>query len=94
MRLLICESMFEKYIVYICKHVVISYLETESAMLFFQIECKLQMEKNYLITGGANGIGLEYTRMALRSGGRVVMTDINTSLGEQREKELQVSVIQ
>ena len=43
-----------------------------------------------MITGGANGIGLEYTRMALRSGGRVVMTDINTSLGERREKELQV----
>ena len=50
------------------------------------------MEKNYLITGGANGIGLEYTRMSLRSGGRVVMTDVNTSLGEQREKELQVNV--
>ena len=44
------------------------------------------MEKNYFITGGANGIGLEYTKMALRSGGKVVMTDVNTSLGEQRER--------
>ena len=50
------------------------------------------MEKNYCITGGANGIGLEYTKMALRSGGKVVMTDVNTSLGEQREKELQVII--
>ena len=50
------------------------------------------MEKNYFITGGANGIGLEYTKMALRSGGKVVMTDVNTSLGEQREKELQVII--
>ena len=50
------------------------------------------MEKNYFITGGANGIGLEYTKMALRSGGKVVMTDVNTSLGEHREKELQVII--
>ena len=50
------------------------------------------MEKNYFITGGANGIGLEYTKIALMSGGKVVMTDVNTSLGEQREKELQVII--
>ena len=46
--------------------------------------------KNFLITGAANGIGLEYTRMVLRSGGRVVMTDINRDMGEARLKELQV----
>ena len=44
---------------------------------------------SYLITGAANGIGLEYTKMALRAGGRVVMTDINRDLGETRLGELQ-----
>ena len=44
---------------------------------------------SYLITGAANGIGLEYTKMALRAGGRVVMTDINRDLGEARLRELQ-----
>ena len=44
---------------------------------------------SYLITGAANGIGLEYTKMALRAGGRVVMTDINRDLGEARLSELQ-----
>ena len=44
---------------------------------------------SYLITGAANGIGLEYTKMALRAGGRVVMTDINGDLGEARLRELQ-----
>ena len=44
---------------------------------------------SYLITGAANGIGLEYTKMALRAGGRVVMTDINRDLGEARRGELQ-----
>ena len=43
---------------------------------------------SYLITGAANGIGLEYTKMALRAGGRVVMTDINRDLGEARLSEL------
>ena len=42
-----------------------------------------------MITGAANGIGLEYTKMALRAGGRVVMTDINRDLGEARLGELQ-----
>ena len=45
--------------------------------------------QSYFITGAANGIGLEYTKMALRAGGRVVMTDINKDLGEARLKELQ-----
>ena len=49
--------------------------------------------KNFLITGAANGIGLEYTRMVLRSGGRVVMTDINRDMGEARLKELQVILV-
>ena len=43
---------------------------------------------SYLITGAANGIGLEYTKMALRAGGRVVMTDINRDMGEERVAEL------
>ena len=42
-----------------------------------------------MITGAANGIGLEDTKMALRAGGRVVMTDINRDLGEARLSELQ-----
>ena len=50
-------------------------------------------DKNFLITGAANGIGLEYTRMVLRSGGRVVMTDINRDMGEARLKELQVILV-
>ena len=49
--------------------------------------------KNFLITGAANGIGLEYTRMVLRSGGRVVMTDINKDMGEARLMELQVILV-
>ena len=49
--------------------------------------------KNFLITGAANGIGLEYTRMVLRSGGRVVMTDINRDMGEARLMELQVILV-
>ena len=40
---------------------------------------------SYFITGAANGIGLEYTRMALRAGGRVIMTDINRDMGQARE---------
>ena len=48
-----------------------------------------QMEGlSYFITGAANGIGLEYTKMALRAGGRVVMTDINRDMGEERLAEL------
>ena len=43
---------------------------------------------SYFITGAANGIGLEYTKMALRAGGRVVMTDINRDMGEERLVEL------
>ena len=49
------------------------------------------MNKNYLVTGGANGIGLELVRMALRGGGRVVITDVNVEAGTSREKEMQVS---
>ena len=48
------------------------------------------MNKNYLVTGGANGIGLELVRMALRAGGRVVITDVNVEAGISRERELQV----
>lgn len=44
---------------------------------------------SYFITGAANGIGLEYTKMALRAGGRVVMTDINRDMGQARLSELQ-----
>ena len=44
---------------------------------------------SYFITGAANGIGLEYTRMALRAGGRVIMTDINRDMGQARLTELQ-----
>ena len=44
---------------------------------------------SYFITGAANGIGLEYTKMALRAGGRVVMTDINGDMGQARLSELQ-----
>ena len=44
---------------------------------------------SYFITGAANGIGLEYTRMALRAGGRVIMTDINRDMGQARLGELQ-----
>ena len=43
---------------------------------------------SYFITGAANGIGLEYTKMALRAGGRVIMTDINRDIGEERLAEL------
>lgn len=37
---------------------------------------------SYFITGAANGIGLEYTKMALRARCWVVMTDINRDMEE------------
>ena len=46
------------------------------------------MIRNYLITGAASGIGLEYTRRALQEGGKVVMTDINSQLGAEQQKQL------
>ena len=47
-----------------------------------------EMKRNFLITGAAAGIGLEYSRLMLGEGGRVVMTDINSQLGAEQETKL------
>ena len=44
--------------------------------------------KNFLITGGANGIGLAVTRVVLGAGARVVMADVDREAGQQRQQEL------
>ena len=44
--------------------------------------------KNFLITGAANGIGLAVTRVVLGAGARVVMADVDTEAGQQRQQEL------
>ena len=46
------------------------------------------MNKNFLITGAANGIGLGYTRRALQSGGKVVLTDIDKEEGARQVTQL------
>ena len=46
--------------------------------------------KNILITGAARGIGLEYARMGLSSGARVVMSDVDMETGRIEEQKLQV----
>ena len=46
--------------------------------------------KNILITGAARGIGLEYARMGLSSGARVVMSDVDMETGRIEEQMLQV----
>ena len=50
--------------------------------------------KNILITGAARGIGLEYARMGLSSGARVVMTDVDLEIGRIEEQKLQVETAQ
>jgi len=37
-----------------------------------------------------NGIGLEYVRMILRTGGRVVMTDVDAKTGSERETKMKL----
>ena len=43
--------------------------------------------KNFLITGAANGIGLAVTRVVLGAGARVVMADVDTEAGQQRQQD-------
>ena len=50
--------------------------------------------KNILITGAARWIGLEYARMGLSSGARVVMTDVDLEIGRIEEQKLQVETAQ
>jgi len=47
------------------------------------------MNRNFLITGAAQGLGLQFTRRALIGGGRVVMTDMAKEEGEKAMKELE-----
>jgi len=46
------------------------------------------MNRNFLVTGGAQGIGHEMCRQILSKGGRVFLTDINTDLGKKTREEL------
>lgn len=41
-----------------------------------------------IITGGANGIGLETTKLFLQEGAKVVFTDVNADAGKQVADEL------
>jgi len=47
------------------------------------------MNRNFLITGGAGGIGEALSRNALESGGKVFFTDVNEENGTRVKKELQ-----
>jgi len=47
------------------------------------------MNRNFLITGAAQGLGLEFTRRALLGDGRVVMADLAKEQGEKSMKELE-----
>jgi len=46
------------------------------------------MNRNFLVTGGAQGIGLAYSRTILSGGGKVFITDINEKLGEETRSAL------
>jgi len=46
------------------------------------------MNRNFLVTGGAQGIGLAISRCILTGGGRVFFTDINEKQGEETKEAL------
>jgi len=46
------------------------------------------MNRNFLVTGGAQGIGLAMCREILSKGGSVFFTDINSEIGEQTHADL------
>jgi len=46
------------------------------------------MNRNFLVTGGAQGIGLAISRCILTGGGRVFFTDINEKQGEETKESL------
>ncbi|SDN66534.1 SDR family NAD(P)-dependent oxidoreductase [Pseudomonas jinjuensis] len=45
-------------------------------------------DKNALVTGGASGMGLAFTRRLAQEGARVYFTDINEAAGRDAEKSL------
>eukprot|EP00092_Neocalanus_flemingeri_P008861 GFUD01009536.1.p1 GENE.GFUD01009536.1~~GFUD01009536.1.p1 ORF type:complete len:303 (+),score=116.24 GFUD01009536.1:146-1054(+) len=47
------------------------------------------MNRNFLVTGGAQGIGLAMSRQILSKGGRVFFTDINVEYGEKTRTDLE-----
>jgi len=47
------------------------------------------MNLNFIITGAAQGLGLEFTRRALTGGGRVVMTDVQEAVGNEAKDKLE-----
>merc|ERR1711892_1095333 len=49
----------------------------------------VKMNRNFLITGAAQGMGLQFTRRALLGNGRVVMADLAKEEGEKAMKELE-----
>jgi len=46
------------------------------------------MNRNFLVTGGAQGIGFAICREILEKGGNVFLTDINSTLGEESKEKL------
>jgi len=46
------------------------------------------MDRNFLVTGGAQGIGLAYCRTILAGGGKVFFTDINEEQGMKTQEKL------
>jgi len=46
------------------------------------------MNRNFLVTGGAQGIGLAYCRTILAGGGKVFFTDINEVQGKKTQENL------
>ena len=66
-----------------------------TAFLLFPIYLFILLEnKNILITGAARGIGLEFARMGLSSGARVIMSDVDMETGRIEEQKLQVETAQ